>query len=181
MLLNLEFVSISQCSFYVHFVDSMIHWVWCQFLIGFCSLLHDKCYYLRYNSFKLFYWVMAVLQLVMVAAFIFILYIIADQVLTVEFIRNLGAFNLMTTGIAAQRAVRNQVLSTTALAYNNYTINNLERSSSDFAAAKNQESWEWNLKELERVDEWNNYFCSVWMGYQSTVRGIVVSKTCVFV
>jgi len=134
--------------------------------------IHDKCYYLRYNMFKMFYWVMAVLQLLVVAAAILIMYYIADQVLTVDFISDLGTFNLMTTGIAAQRAVRNQVLSTTALSYNNYTISTIEQASTDFAATKNQESWEWNLKELERVDEWNNYFCTAWAGYQSTVRDV---------
>jgi len=134
--------------------------------------LHDKCYYLRYTVFKMFYWVTAVLQLVVVGSLILMLYILADQVLTVDFIHDLGTFNLMTTGIAAQRAVRNQVLSTTALSYNNYTISTIEQASSDFAATKNQESWEWNLGELERVDEFNNYFCSAWAAYQSTVRNV---------
>ena len=116
---------------------------------------------------------MAVMQLAVVAALILILYIIADQILTVEFIQNFGVFSLMTAGPAAQRAVLNQVLSTTALTYNNYTINQIAQSSADFATTKNQQAYEWNLKELERVDEWNNWFCSIWAGYQATVRGIV--------
>ena len=133
---------------------------------------HDKFYYLQYSCVKLCYWITVLFQLFVAGAIILMLYIIVDQILTVDFINQLGTFSLMTTGIAAQRAVRNQVLSTTALSYNNYTISTIDQATTDFAQDKNQESWEWNIEELKRVDEWNAYFCNAWASYQSTVRDI---------
>eukprot|EP01084_Bolivina_argentea_P112167 200062_1 len=73
----------------------------------------------------------------------------------------------MTVGIGAQRTVRNQVICSTALGYNNYTLTNLDRSVGDFAKERNTDAWGQNLLELERVDKFNALFCRGWIAYQT--------------
>eukprot|EP01084_Bolivina_argentea_P112166 200060_1 len=76
----------------------------------------------------------------------------------------------MTVGIGAQRTVRNQVICSTALGYNNYTLSNLERSVGDYAVERNTDAWGRNLIELQRVDQFNQLFCQGWVAYMAASR-----------
>eukprot|EP01084_Bolivina_argentea_P112165 200059_1 len=73
----------------------------------------------------------------------------------------------MTVGIGAQRTVRNQVICSTALGYNQYTLMNLDRSVGDYAKERNTDAWVQNLAELQRVDQYNALFCKGYIAYQT--------------
>ena len=104
---------------------------------------------------------------------ILMVYIIVDNVISIDFIIGLGTFDLLTAGIAAQRSVRNEVICTTALSYNNYTLELLQDSRQTYAQEKNEQAWNTNIDELERVDEYNAYYCTFFGTYQATVRDVM--------
>eukprot|EP01083_Nonionella_stella_P076128 207275_1 len=137
---------------------------------------HDKLFRLSYNLWKLFYWFWWLFQIAIVALLVLMLYYLADQILTVQLMEAIGTFDLMTVGIGAQRSVRNQVLSTTALGYNNYTLANMHRSVADYAKERNDDAWQQNTDELKRVDQWNAVFCQGWIAYQTVARDVTTES-----
>eukprot|EP01083_Nonionella_stella_P179915 640099_1 len=164
---SLRYLMVAQAQHKCCYGRSLIDY--CLNCVIFC---HDKLYRLSYNLWKIFFWVWWLLKIMIVALLILMLYYLVDQILTVEFIEGIGTFQLMTVGIGAQRSVRNQVLCTTALGYNNYTLTNLDQSVGHYAQERNDDAWTQNVAELQRVGEWNVLFCNSWVAYQTVARPV---------
>ena len=113
---------------------------------------HDKIRHCGYNLWKFIYWGWVILRLIILVVVIYMAYVLVDGIVSVDFIISLGTFDLLTVGLAAQRSIRNEVICTTALAYNNYTLGLLSDSRETYAKEKNEQAWDFNVDELERVD-----------------------------
>ncbi|ETO26453.1 hypothetical protein RFI_10687 [Reticulomyxa filosa] len=145
------------------------------------------CSNVTYTCWKLFYWIWLLVQLLILLSFLLLMYFLIDQIINVNFIKQLQIFpllikkyktniltlkkKLLTSGLAAQRSVRNSVICTTALTYNNYTLANMKKSRIQYAIEKNAQIVQWNKGELQRVEGFNSYFCDAWGQYMGTVRG----------
>jgi hypothetical protein len=125
-----------------------------------------------YECWKFGYWVWLIFNLSIIVIVLLIMYYVIDQVITEDFIDALGIFDLLTVGLAAQRAVRNEVICTTAAKYNNYTLYQISLNRQSYAIEKNALGTSWNKEELDRVEEWNAYFCNVWFNYHAQVRDV---------
>merc|ERR1719297_242729 len=111
---------------------------YCLNCILFC---YDKMRNCSYNMYKLFFWMFYLFKIAIVLLIIVIAYYILDELLRPEFIEGLGAFQLMTVGIGAQRSVRNQVLCTTALSYNEYTLGLMQENINEYAKERNNDAY----------------------------------------
>jgi hypothetical protein len=134
----------------------------------------DQCSNMGMLFWKLFYFAWAFFLLGFAFLCILAMYILIDTVVSEKFIKALGIFDLMTSGLASQRITRNQVICSTAASYNNYTLTQMRYSREIYATQKNLQAYQWNLQESDRVDEWNFYFCNSWGAYMDTVRDVTV-------
>ena len=132
----------------------------------------NKIEYCGYNLMKIFYLFQIILYLFILILIVLACYVIIDQVITVEFIEKLGIFSILTSGIAAQRTVRNQVISVTAVGYNKFTLNTMLSSMQTYAFEKNMQAFAYNNNELYKVTQFNEQFCNSYGSYLNTERDV---------
>merc|ERR1719361_1027143 len=133
---------------------------------------YDKMHRCSYNLYKVFFWVWYLFKIAIVVMIVMMAYYILSEVLTPEFIEQLGAFQLMTIGLGAQRSVRNQVLATTALGYNQYTLVNMENSMISYAQERNDDAFQQNSNELNNIGQYNALLEINWRAYMDTSRDV---------
>ena len=146
-------------------------------LLNAVMFCHDKLNRFTYNLWKVFYWIWLLLKLAIAGCFVMILYVLVDQIIDPDFINGMGIYYFMTAGIRVQRSVRNEVLSTTALAYNNYTLANMESTIDALRTGWNDDAWDFNEDELDRVNEYNTLFCSGWSAYLGTTKDVTTQSS----
>merc|ERR1719410_1935795 len=133
---------------------------------------YDKINSIFYECYKLFYWVWYLFIIAIIIILVMMAYYILDQLLTPEFIEGMGAYQLLTIGLGAQRSVRNQVIATTALGYNEYTLVNMEDNMRLFAQERNDDAFQQNEKEFESVSQYNFVLSQNWKTFHDVARDV---------
>ncbi len=126
---------------------------------------HDRIWNLGYSVWKMVYIFCFIFQFFILVLFVYVLYFYVDEIINSEFIKQIGIFDLLTSGLGGQRAVRNEALATQALSYNSYSLAQLDASRQMYIDEKNKMGALWNSKESLDIERWNNYFCEAWENY----------------
>ena len=148
-----------------------------DYMLNCVIFCHDKMRRASYNFYKLFFWVWYLFKLAVVVIVVLMAYYVLSAVLTPDFIEGLGAFQLMTIGLGAQRSVRNQVTCTTALGYNEYTLVNMENSMKSYAGERNADAEQQNFNEATDVSQYNSLLELNWRAYHSDSRDVTSQGT----